>query len=328
MLLLLGLVVVSALGCTKTFDIRPVQVPQNVYAPATQTAPRTVALNDARSGAARPFSTGTLSVVFRGMDDEVVFLGENLARVLGASGINVTYAPAAPADVTLRVHTYRMRNLRTSGFSPYHTFTTFSADLVTSGPSRRITAYFKNSKVPVWAFREVERPCYQIPLEVVVKEIAAKLNAHVFGRVTPTDVVHRLAASIPTGPADAASEQYLKVLELGYTNNREAVPHLVPLTDREETLMRASAISALGMLGAKDQLPLLTKLYESRTDLVRAMALKSIGDLDTPEARDFLRRVKASKDYGDETIREVVDLYAETPRPVASPIARPSGPSC
>jgi hypothetical protein len=39
------------------------------------------------------------------------------------------------------------------------------------------------------------------------------------------------------------------------------------------------------------------------------MALKSIGDLDTPEANDFLRGVKQSKDYKDDTIREVVDLY-------------------
>jgi hypothetical protein len=40
------------------------------------------------------------------------------------------------------------------------------------------------------------------------------------------------------------------------------------------------------------------------------MALKSIGDLGTPEAHEFLRSVKQSKDYADDTIREVVDLYA------------------
>ncbi|MGE3539152.1 MAG: HEAT repeat domain-containing protein, partial [Candidatus Tectimicrobiota bacterium] len=233
-----------------------------------------------------------------------------------------TYAKAGPADLTLQVLTYRMRNLRTSGFSPYHTFTTFSADLITGESPQRITAYFKNSKVPVWAFREVERPCYQIPLEVIVKEIAAKLNARVFGRVATTEVVHKIAASITSGPADAASEEYLKVLELGYTNNPEAVALLVSLTNRKETLMRAAAVSALGMLGAKDQLPLLKQIYETNDHLVKAMALKSIGDLDTPEANAFVRSVKQSEDYADDTIREVADLYSDTPRPIASLVAR------
>ncbi len=240
-LILLGLVLVSTVGCTKTFVIRPVQPSQNVYAATTQTESKTVAISDARSGSAKPLSTGTLNVVFTGMDDEIAYLGENLARVLNAAGIKVTYAQAGSADTTLKVLTYRMRNLRTSGFSPYHTFTTFSADLITADSPRRITAYFKNSKVPVWAFREVERPCYQIPLEVIVKEIAAKLNARVFGRVAPTEAVHRLATSITQGPADAASEEYLKVLELGYTNNPEAIAPLVRLTTREETLMTSPA---------------------------------------------------------------------------------------
>jgi len=79
----------------------------------------------------------------------------------------------------------------------------------------------------MWAFREVERPCYQIPVEVVVKEIAAKLNARIFGRVASPETVDRIGASIPSGPADAASEQYLKVLVLGYTNSPAAVPILV-----------------------------------------------------------------------------------------------------
>jgi hypothetical protein len=39
------------------------------------------------------------------------------------------------------------------------------------------------------------------------------------------------------------------------------------------------------------------------------MALKAIGDLGTPEAIDFIQSVKASPDYKDKMIREVVDLF-------------------
>ena len=50
-------------------------------------------------------------------------------------------------------------------------------------------------------------------------------------------------------------------------------------------------------------------IYETSDNIVKSMALKSIGDLDTPEANEFVRNAKQSKDYGDDTIREVVDLY-------------------
>ncbi len=298
-------------GCTKSFNITPISLPNNVYPLAEEQEVMSLGLVDVRSDSAKPLNIGTLSVELPGMGAELDFFGENLARVLKAEGIEVDYTKSQQSDIKLKVMNYRIRNLRTSGFSPYHTFTTFSAELITNdGSSRRITAYFKNSKVPVWAFREVERPYYQIPIEVVIKEIAAKLNAYVFKRVATDETVERLIASITPGPADAASEQYLKVLELGYTNNPSAIAALVRLTNHEETIMREAAISALGILGAKEQFPLLKSIYETKEKIDKSMALKSIGDLDMPEAREFIRQVKMSEDYeDDETIREVADLY-------------------
>ncbi|QPK61783.1 HEAT repeat domain-containing protein [Methylomonas sp. LL1] len=297
-------------GCTKSFNIKPVPPPNNVYTSVLTTETRSFGLSDARTGEAKPLNAGTLSVELPDMGDEMNYLGDNLARVLNAQGIQVAYDKGENSDLKLKVLNYRIRNLRTSGFSPYHTFTTFSADLIGSGAPQRITAYFKNSKVPVWAFREVERPCYQIPLEVVVKEIAAKLNAHVFKRAASNETVEKIVKSIMPGSADAASEQYLKVLELGYTNNPAAIEPLVRLTSHEETIMREAAISALGILGAKEKFPLLKTIYETKYNIDKSMALKSIGDLDTPQARDFIRQVKMSEAYkDDETIKEVADLY-------------------
>ena len=42
-------------------------------------------------------------------------------------------------------------------------------------------------------------------MEVIVKEIVAKLNGHVFGRVASTETENKLAASIIPGLADATS---------------------------------------------------------------------------------------------------------------------------
>jgi len=310
-LVLLGLFLLVFAGCTKTFQIRPVQTPQNVYAPAAGAEPQSFSLQDVRSGDAKPFSTGRLSVKFDGMDDEITYLGENLTRVFAAEDIKLAFKQSGGGDIALKVFNFRMRNHRASGFSPYYTFSTFAADAAAGETQRRITAYFKIGKVPVWAFREVERPCYQIPLESVVKEIAAKLNRHFIGRVTPTEKVNKLIAAIDANPAssDEGSEHYLNVLELGYTNNPAAIPTLLKLAGHEQQIMRAAALSALGMLGPKEQLPFLIKTYETSETLVKAMALKAIGDIGTPEALAFIHKVRESEDYEEEMIKDVVNLY-------------------
>ena len=144
----------------------------------------------------------------------------------------------------------------------------------------------------------------------MVKDIVAKLNLYYFKRSASNETVKKLVESISTENADAASEQYLKVLELGYINNPMAIEPLVRLTSHKETIMREAAISALGILGAKDQFPLLKGIYETKNKIDKSMALKSIGDLDIPVAREFINQVKRSKAYSDdETIREVADLY-------------------
>jgi len=297
-------------GCTKSYDIRPVSIPYNVYPLAENMETHYLALNDFRADTEKPLNVGTLTVELRHMGNEIDYLGESIARVLNAERINILYDNEHQPSIKLNVLKFRIRNLRTSGFSPYHTFTTFSADLINNGETKRITAYFKNSKTPVWTFREVERPCYQIPIELVVKEIAAKLNHYIFKRVTPNEQVRRLAATIDMDNADAASEQYLKVLELGYTNNPIATELLIPLINHKETIMREAAISALGILRAKEKFDLLKNIYETKEKIDKTMALKSIGDLDTLEARAFIHNVKMSEEYADdETIREVADLY-------------------
>ncbi len=308
LILVLSLVAVGT-GCTKTFVVRPVPSAAFEYGPGSSDA-RTLGVSDARTEDGKPLNIGTFNVVLEGMPDECAFLGENVARVLKHAGIDVQYETSENPDIKLVVRTYQIRNQRTSGFSPYHTYTRFSADLIVgNAPPQRITSYFKNSKAPIWTFSEIERPCYQIPIEVVVGEVAAKLNRFVFKRVTSDEAVTRLVASIDTVNADASREQYLKVLQLGYTNNPAAIEPLLRLAEHRETLMRASAISALGILGAREHFPLLSNAYRTGNDLIKAIVVKAIADLDTDEGREFVRQVKASSEYRTETVRDVVDLY-------------------
>lgn len=301
------LLLLAASGCTKSFAVRPVDPAKAPYAASETASARAFSVTDARAD--RTLHTGTMKVQLDGVGDELAFFAANVAAVLKARGIDVTYDTVGTADTVLTVRSYRYRNLRTTGFSPYHTFATFSADLTSGGQTHRLVAFFKNSKTPMWTFNEVERPCYQIPTDVLVNEIAAKMNRHVFGRVASDQTVEQIAASIDKDDADASSEQYLKVLALGYTNNPAAVRHLVGLLEHDETLMRAAAASALGTLGAADQMARLEKLYASSGGVVKVMAAKAIADLGTPESRAFVERVRQSKEYRDEELSEVLELY-------------------
>lgn len=300
----LSLLLVS--GCTKTFRIPDAKPPAVTYTKSYKN-PVQMTIQDARNAGDKKFSVGTLNTVLEGIENEIRYLGKNVTVDLNARGINMQYDETGKAGaVGLKVHKYRIRNLRTSGFSPYYTFTTFSADLMYKGQSRRITSYFKNGKVPVFSFSEVEEPCYTIPVSLLVKEVASKINSLIFGLSASNDAVDALYKDITD---NYVKYSYFKVLELGYSNNRRAVPYLVKLTEHNDSMMRATALSALGMLRAVDQLELLKKKYATTENTEKYMALKSIGDLGTAESKAFLDSVKSSADYSDMAIREVLEMY-------------------
>lgn len=296
---------ITAFGCTKTFYIKEPAPSSVVYAQESQEK-SILSITDQRSGEDKKLSTGTLPVVLVNMEDEIFFLGTNLEAALISRGINLHYSSDADGGLVLDVDKYRIRNLRTTGFSPYWTFTTFAGDLKQNGDSRRVVFYFKRGKVPVWAFREVEDPCYNVPVSLMVKEIASKINRYYFGLQASDDKIKSLVDDI-NNQFDEFS--FLKVLELGYTNNPAAIESLVALTHHQDSMVRVCATCSLGVLGAVDQFDYLKELYNTKKNIEKTMALKAIGDLGTPEALDFIQSVKVSSDYKDNMIREVVDLF-------------------
>lgn len=303
--LVIALTLIAAFGCTKTFYIRE-PAPSSVIYSSKHQERTMLKINDQRTGEDLKVSIGTLNVVLKNMEDEILFLGTNLTTALNSRGIKIQFSDEVDAKLVLSVQKYRIRNLRTSGFSPYWTFTTFSGDLDFNGQTNKVAFYFKRGKVPVWAFREIEEPCYNVPVSLMVKEIASKINRFCFGLQAPDEKVNALVDDI-NNRFDEFS--FLKVLELGYTNNPAAIEPLLSLINHPDSMVRVCATSALGVLGAVDQFSFLKDLYHRNDNIEKTMALKAIGDLGTIEANNFIQSVKASSDYQDKMIREVVDLY-------------------
>lgn len=296
---------IPVFGCTKTFYIKTPAPSSIIYDQKFQEV-TILKINDQRIGEDKKISAGTLSVVLKNMENEMSFLGNNIEKALRSRGINLKYKNENGKKLLLNIHKYRIRNLRTTGFSPYWTFTTFSGDLIINGKSQKITFYFKIGKVPVWAFSEVEEPCYNVPVSLMVKEIASKINRYYFGLQAPSDKINLLLDDINNNFNEFS---FLKVLELGYTNNRDAIDPLIKLTNHKDSMVRVCAISSLGVLGAVEKFDFLKNVYNTTESIEKSMALKSIGDLDTSQAIEFMKFVKESSDYQDKMIREVVDLY-------------------
>jgi hypothetical protein len=236
--------------------------------------------------------------------DAVPWIAQQTVKEMTARGLPVTLVDEGKSGTSVVIKRVHIENHRASGFSPFVTFTSLRADVMTARGPQRITSWVKRGKVPVWTFDEIIDPTYNEPLAVLTKEFAAKLNQQLFRQEISNDQVNALIGKINQdgGKADGA---YLDVYQLGFGNNLSAVPELVKLSSHANEYVRLAAISSLGILKATNQVDFLTRLYETPglwQD--RAMALKAIGDMDTPESRAYLQ--KQATQMGSRTDKEAV----------------------
>lgn len=275
---------------------------------------KALTINDARPNDGKVFSYGVLKADLKldGVSiDPIAYLAVNTQRELEARGIQTSVSDGD--DVKIDINKFNMRNHRRSGFSPFVTLTMLSADVTIDGNKERIAAYIKRGKVPVWSFSEIVQPTLNEPLDILVKEFAAKLSSRLYGARISDGEVQSLVASIKAARGD--KQAYINVYQLGFGNNKSAIPALVDLSNSSHEYVRLAAISSLGILGAEDELDLLKSIAQNaKLWQDRGMALKAIGDIGGTEAINFLQKTKrelAWKKRGRERewSAEIIDLY-------------------
>lgn len=277
---------------------------------------RQVALADARPGGSA-FSHGRTSIKLRfdGAANELEYLQRGVASELALRGI----APDGAGRDTVRgdVRAFSVRNRRVSGFSPMVTFTRLSIDFTDGSRTVRVAGYSKQTKTPVWSMGELEGPCFNRPLQVMVGEVAAKVNRHFVGARSRDGDVENLTARA----GSATGEALLQIAnELGWSNHPAALTPLLRLMSHESEEVRGAALGAIGTLGLAGSFDALRGVYEApRSHTDRYMALKAIGDLGTPPALAYLEQVARAPGDDDDDILEITALYLDG-RPV------PAGP--
>jgi HEAT repeats len=238
------------------------------------------------------------------------WLAEQTVKEMVARGLPVQLGSDSNGPDTVVIKRIHIENRRVSGFSPFETFTSASADVVTPAGTTRIATFIKRGKVPVWSFNEVIDPTYSDPLGLTAKEFAAKLARILFDAQLTDSQVDALIAK-----TSGSNINYRDVYELGFSNNPRAIPQLLSLTANKDDEVHQAAFSSLGILRDTQNFDVMvTAAQNSNSDWEdRAAALKAIADLGTPESVDYLQkdrtRLQPLTDTESMRSKELIGLY-------------------
>jgi len=315
-ILIVGAVLLTIQGCApSSYPINEPTLSTNVFEPNETKS--TLAIIDGRElEPSSKFSGGTLNadLLFQGkVIDEIAYLSAFSVKELNARGINVENS--AQPEVKVDIETFAMKNHRTNGFTPFITFTMLKAKVHTEHGTKPIAVYIKRGKVPVWSFDEIVEPTLNQPLSLLVQEFSAKLNNLVYQQRVSDESIASLISKIKGNLKDGST--YLDVYQLGFSNNKTALPILRELTSSNNgEYVRLAAISSLGILQDEDSLELLQTLsQEAKTWSDRAMALKAIGDIGSVDALSYLQvqleKHVSGKSKEDRWNTELINLYIQ-----------------
>jgi hypothetical protein len=299
-------------GCAPSAYLVKEPTPSTIaYKSSEVTSSQSLVLKDNRADNDKVFSSGILKAELKVNGkaiDPIEYLKSNTELEFLSRGIPVNLD--SEGSLGLDVHTLKMINHRVSGFSPFVTFTLLKADINIGETKQPIGIFIRRAKVPVWSFDEIIEPTLNEPLSLLVKELAAKINAAVYKKSISDSDVKALVMKINASEKDKSS--YLDVYQLGFGNNPSAIPFLKELTNSTDEYKRQAAISSLGILKATEELDLLKSLYATGKSWGdKAMSLKAIGDLGTEEGREFLKQEQQifADDSKKEWVNDLVNLY-------------------
>lgn len=215
-------------------------------------------------------------------------------------------------DLVLTIKKYQITSRLVTWLTPWETYHTFMGELAADGKIYSIRSYFFNGKTYGGGLKEIEEACFNVPMSIVVKDVASKINLHALKYSASDSRIAEFQARAEKKIKAQDEDAYRPVLELGNSNNPAALPSLIKFSSAEDRFTRACALSGIGTLGAQEQLGFLKKKLKEYAEMDKYMALKAIGDLGTPEAIDLIRRAKDDPEYNSEYgFKYVVDLYLE-----------------
>jgi len=247
--------------------------------------------------------------------DPVAWFSQALEKEFAARDIQVRVVDkntTATADMVLTIKRYQITSRLVAWLTPWESYHSFLGELVSEGKTYGIRSYFFNGKVYGGTLKEIEDAIYNTPMSILVKDVASKINRYALQYSASDGKISEIQLRAQKKIKSQDDDAYRLMLELGNSNNMNALKSLVAFSAAEDRFARACALSGIGTLGAQDQLGFLKKKYAELNGIDKFMALKAIGDIDTSEAIDYIRRMRDDPVYNSEDgLKYAVDLYLE-----------------
>lgn len=247
--------------------------------------------------------------------DPIAWFSQALEKEFAARDIPVKVVDknsSITADVVLTIKRYQITSRLVAWLTPWESYHSFLGELASGGKTYGIRSYFFNGKVYGGGLKEIEDAVYNIPMSILVKDVASKINRYALQYSASDSKISEIQLRAQKKIKSQDDDAYRLMLELGNSNNPNAVKSLIAFSAIEDRFARACALSGIGTLGAQDQIGFLKKKYTELNGIDKVMALKAIGDIDTSEAIDYIRRMRDDPLYSSEDgLKYAVDIYLE-----------------
>jgi len=277
-------------GCALNYSINA-PVPSSFQYDSGEKHSAVMQIVDQRSDPKFFIGIGGLSrfdIKLENVKDPIDWLSRALQSEFASRGVPVQIVDKefkGRADLVLTVRKYQIANYRASGFTPWVAYHSFGGELESAQGRYPVRAFFLYGKVPVWSMSEVHEPCLSMPMGILVRDVASKINRYALHYSASNGRLDDIYARLGEKMKSAAPDAYLSVLELGAVNNPDAMPMLTQTIKQK---------------------------YQEYNDIDRFMALKAIGDVGTTDAIDFIRNAKTDPQNENEYAgKYCAGLYAE-----------------
>ena len=176
------------------------------------------------------------------VDDPILWFSKALQREFSSRGMAVKVDinnTINESDLILAIYQYQIVNYRATGFTPWVSYHLFNGELITGNKNFPVRAYFLYGMVPIWSMTEVQEPCIDMPMSILVKEVASKINHASLHYKLSDEKIEEMNNGINQQLSTNAADACLLILGLGGSNNQNAMKVLHNLSNEEDTLIRA-----------------------------------------------------------------------------------------
>ncbi|MBN1128620.1 MAG: hypothetical protein JXA71_06520 [Chitinispirillaceae bacterium] len=277
---------------------------------------------------AASFGTEDNKLFVCGFGNGFLFLKNSLVEELTARGIVVTETENEPL-ATLEINKYQLLYTQGNADMPWESFLFFKGRITHGGKSDTLASFFYKASPLGWSREDVYEHCMNIPLSLLVLNIASKIHAVLFTSAASSSDVERLTQTCRQHLYEKPSGPYRQLFELGGTGSRSAVDSLKKLeTAVSNFFVKSVIVTAVAQIADEGNAAYLTGLFEryakrkeyltKEEKITRkgffAMLLRGIAEQKTPSSSSFLSSIRETQEYATMlAVKKCVDFYLDDP---------------